>query len=779
MVGVTLVLGLIAPLLNAARFSGSIRKALETSLGRSVDFGSVHFTLLTGPGFSLDDVTIAEDPRFGLESFAYVPRLEAHVRLDKLLVGEVRFSSLRLIDASLNLVKADDGTWNVVELVERLGAPRRGPLNFFPALEVSNARVDFKFGTRKTPLYVLDTDISIYPQRRGKLYVQFSGSPARTDRAGNGFGHLRGTVNWYTDRNGPTVNQLEASLTLDPSNLSEMATLLQGHDIGVHGTVSSEMRIAGPLTDLHLNGQLRLEDVHRWDLLPSSGEDWRIKYAGVLNLPDQTLNLATSSRQSAAATPVGLRLKVHDFLARPQWFLNADLRQVPTRDLLPLARRLGLAIPDDLSVEGAAQGSIGVSSDSGLNGTLSLIDATATLPDVPPFHTDRLNVTFRGGTVHLDQAGVEQSTGTLLVGGTYSFDTRQLNANFYAQALPVDDFKKTVNAWFGTPPALQMLKGGELSGQVMYQHEAAQPGQWSGRYQFKGSSISAPGISVPLTAAEGRVVFSPETFELSRLSASAGELPIRGSYRYDAALQRPERVRIDVPEADLSDIEALLRPTLEPQTLLAKLPFVRRVPPPWLAARSLEGDLSVADLSAKGVDVGPVTAHFTWQGSTLRFSSLQIARNSALLRAQGNVNLSSYEPRYAFSAKLSKFPCGNGLLDAEGRLQSFGIGDTALAHMQAAGSFSGKDLDVTPDDKFDAISGDFDLSLAEGWPRLQLSNIQASDEEDSWAGTGASQSDGRLLLDLQNPERQRHIVSSLMQRPSAVSFSTPDRIRAR
>ncbi len=52
-----------------------------------------------------------------------------------------------------------------------------------------------------------------------------------------GFGHLRGTANWYLNPPNPQANQLETNITLDPSNLSELATLVQGEDIGVHGSI--------------------------------------------------------------------------------------------------------------------------------------------------------------------------------------------------------------------------------------------------------------------------------------------------------------------------------------------------------------------------------------------------------------------------------------------------------------------------------------------------------------------------------------------------------------
>ncbi len=161
------VLGIVAPFINAAHFSQGIQAALEESLGRKVDFEKAYYRLFPLPGFSLEKVTIHEDPRYGLEPFAYAASLEARLRIDKLLFGQIRFTSLRLVEPSLNLVKRDDGTWNVVELIGRLSAPRRLPLNLFPTIEVSDGRIDFKFGIRKTTFYIRESDISIYPKRSG------------------------------------------------------------------------------------------------------------------------------------------------------------------------------------------------------------------------------------------------------------------------------------------------------------------------------------------------------------------------------------------------------------------------------------------------------------------------------------------------------------------------------------------------------------------------------------------------------------------------------------
>jgi hypothetical protein len=73
LIGLALVAltGIIAPFLDGSRFSGQIQQTLATSLGRQVNFESVHFTFFSGPGFSLENVTINEDRRYGLAARAH------------------------------------------------------------------------------------------------------------------------------------------------------------------------------------------------------------------------------------------------------------------------------------------------------------------------------------------------------------------------------------------------------------------------------------------------------------------------------------------------------------------------------------------------------------------------------------------------------------------------------------------------------------------------------------------------------------------------------------
>ena len=100
-------------------FRPKIVRALERGLGRHVEVGKVHFNVFTGPGFTVDDVTIYEDPRAGIEPFAYVGKMEARVQLLSLFKRRLDFSSLRLGGpTTINLVKTDAGPWNFQFLLE-------------------------------------------------------------------------------------------------------------------------------------------------------------------------------------------------------------------------------------------------------------------------------------------------------------------------------------------------------------------------------------------------------------------------------------------------------------------------------------------------------------------------------------------------------------------------------------------------------------------------------------------------------------------------------------
>ena len=187
-VALLLVSAVIAPYIAADQYGERLRASLERSLGRRVELkAKPRFSLLHGPAFRVDGngssgVIIHDDPTIGAEPIAYVGALEVRPSLWRLLSGKFVISSIRLEDASINLVKSGPasewGRWNFAAVVNP------SVMRVLPALQVRNGRINFKFGADKTTFYLTETDLDISPPvaiGRG-WKVDCSAQLARTDR---------------------------------------------------------------------------------------------------------------------------------------------------------------------------------------------------------------------------------------------------------------------------------------------------------------------------------------------------------------------------------------------------------------------------------------------------------------------------------------------------------------------------------------------------------------------------------------------------------------------
>src|SRR5437899_1221379 len=187
---------LAAPYFSADRYGARIRQALEASLGRRVKIGKASFDLFPGPGFTINDVEIGEDPAFGVDLFAFVDSLDARVKLSSLWTGKLEWASLALNNPSVNLVKSESGHWNF----EPLLTPRI--VAALPKIEVRDyGRINFRFGDTKSIYYIGNVELDAAARQDGSWDVRFQGEPARTDRAAPIFRQsLTARGRWRQDR---------------------------------------------------------------------------------------------------------------------------------------------------------------------------------------------------------------------------------------------------------------------------------------------------------------------------------------------------------------------------------------------------------------------------------------------------------------------------------------------------------------------------------------------------------------------------------------------------
>jgi len=208
-----------------------------------------------------------------------------------------------------------------------------------------------------------------------------------------------------------------------------------------------------------------------------------------------------------------------------------------------------------------------------------------------------------------------------------------------------------------------------------------------------------------------------------------------------------------------------LEPAWREPGLLARLPFTKRSVPPWLAARNLEGDIAIARCGLSQNSSGSLNARFVWQGVNLQLTNFQLLSSDASLKGGGSVNFAARAPIAKFNGKLTGYHWGGGTVDAEGVVESTGVGLDALRSLHANGTFSASDVSLSLNEDFAKLSGGFEFSLASGWPLIHLAKVQAVQPEQDWAGEALSNSDGQLVFDLGNGERQLHIVSILAPPP--------------
>jgi AsmA family len=767
------VFGLAAPFLNANRFRPRIQAALEAALNRPVHLGAVHLNLFTGPGFTVDDVLIDDDPAAGIEPFAHVESMQARIRWTSLFAGNLAFSSLRLSAGqrgdtpSVNVVKMASGPWNIQPLLDHRPQSGAAHRHTIPDIQIRGGRIDFKFGDTKSVLYISDADVDVYANENGDVVIRFSGAPARTDQASPSFGELTARGLLQSGANGE--DQLSMGVHLDRTAISEITRLFHGSDIGVHGFVLANAKLAGPLSKIGITGDLNISDVHRWDLMPSPGEGWTLNYGGSLNLNRHHLELATLNTPAttpAQPDPVSAEFLLDDYLAAPKWSGSLQFHDLPPASLVDTARHFGAAFPPGVQVEGKVQGSIGYSSQSGVGGQLTLAGASVKFPQGGSAQFDSARVQISDGKVVLAPSDVEMEDGqSAQVEGEYSLDnshaffrasTRQLTAGaahlFDAAAIPLPI------------PMLGQLRQGAWKGWISYEKTVENPEVWSGQYELQNAVVEIPGLASPVRIAAASVQLNGGEIQITHMHGRAGTVKFDGDYRYQATAVHPHRLRLVIPELQIAEAQRLMLPALHRREgFLARTFRLREQPlPKWLAERDADITVQAPALMNGELPLGELRAHAVWRGASIDVSDLEWRMENTHAAGAMAVNLAKAEPAYQLNGSMENFDYRGGQLDVDGEFITSGIGADLLLNLRSTGMFEGRGIVLAPDAEMRAVSGAYRVAASNGIPRLLLSNVQVSQGADTLTGQGSSQPDGHLVLELTSGRRQVRLTGMLL-----------------
>ena len=757
-----LAAGAIAPFLSADHLRPRIRAALQASLNRPVEIGEVHWNLFTGPGFTVERVVIAEDPAAGVEPFAYVESMRARVRLTSLLAGKLAFSSLHLDTTNVNLVKMPAGPWNVQHWLERSSNPQAHPRTI-PDIQISGGRLNFKFGDTKSIFYISDADVEVYPNERGDLVIRFSGIPARTDRATQTFGQISARGILHAGSGG--ADQLTMGVHLERTAISEIVRLFNARDLGVHGFTTAEAQLAGPLDQIGVAGSLNINDIHRWDLMPPHGEGWTLHYRGRLDLHNHKLDLETFANE-AQPQPVALKLGVTDYLANARWGATLKLQDFPAASLLETARHMGATLAPGAQLDGKINGEISYSNAGGMAGELMLNSASVKFPQSTSAAFDSARLAFTDRELTLDPVTVQLDNGqSAEISGQYAFDSSHSGFKITTPQLTIAEVEGGAGQMIETTPIplLENLKQGTWKGWIAFERREDRPGVWSGEYELQNGVMEVPGLASPVHLASAAVEVRQNQIQINRLRARLGSLRIQGDYHADDAAARPQRLRIQIPQATLADLERLLMPTLRRNEGFLARTFGRNPPlPKWLENRSLDVAVRIGNVLNGDTPLGEFHGDLAWSGPRIVVSNAELRLDPMRISGDMTVNLTKAAPSYRMTGSIENLEYRNGRLDVDGDLETSGFGGSLLLNLQSEGTFEGHDIALAPDTQVDGISGMYRIAPSSGIPRLVLSGLQVAMGQDSLVGQGASQADGRIVLELMSGRRPIRLTGMLL-----------------
>lgn len=268
------------PLVSVNRYKSRIAQAMSNSLGRPARISAVELRLLPRPEFVITDLTVDEDPSYGVEPVLHANTVTAAIRLFSLWRGRLEISRISVDEASLNLVRTTEGRWNLDTLFRtaaqsRADGGRAGKPVPLPYLEATNSRINIKQGFEKLPYSLVGADLSFWEEDPGDWRVRLKAQPARTDvsldQADTGIVQLEARLRRAAELR---LMPMNVELEWREAQMGQLSRLLIGSDAGWRGGLRAEMKLDGTPDSANVTTRLRATGVHREEFAPAAPMDF-------------------------------------------------------------------------------------------------------------------------------------------------------------------------------------------------------------------------------------------------------------------------------------------------------------------------------------------------------------------------------------------------------------------------------------------------------------------------------------------------------------------------
>jgi hypothetical protein len=593
-----LLAAFVPPYINVSRYKLRVVDLLSRALGRNVTVSSIEMRLLPRPGVVLSNFVAADDPSYSPEPLLRADSVAAYLHLSSLWRGRLEIGTLELDTPSLNLVRRNDGHWNIEELLQRTSwgataptaAAHSGARARFPYVEASGGRINFKFGQVKKAFAFTEADFALWLESENEWGVRLKGRPMRTDLELSDTGQLQ--VDGRFRRAAllrDTPISLKASFTR--GQLGQLTKLVYGRDRGWRGGTLVNGSLTGTPAALAVVLDAQVHDFRRYDIALGESLLLQAHCTGNYSVEGEQI---TDVVCESPVKPGALRLTGN----ASQWGATSyqiaiDARQLPMSRLIAFARHVKKDLPPDLDATGEADAAFevrkledGVQSWSGggqtshlalqskvLSKELSLgqIEFSVPggpLPAVSPRRKSKLPPAAIGFALVVKPFPLAMGgTAPAVVSGFFDEDNYRATLGGPAE---LTRLLEVASAFGIGSPAIGLKGDSEVELELAGPWMGFTPPATSGQMKIKHAIAELQGVNEPLQIASASATLRSELVSIDSFTGSFASGPaLEGSVSFPMQCNRAAGCRLQfnlhANELPLWRVNQLLNPSLRSQ----------------------------------------------------------------------------------------------------------------------------------------------------------------------------------------------------------------------